>query len=206
MPVRHNPKAKHLIDAYVAKKKRFGTILKKLRQIIHAADPDVIEDWKWGPSFFHDGLLVNIGAFSEWATIHFFKGALIKDSKKIFTYGHDNANSRRINFADLAQVTKIEKLLITYIQRAVALNQAGIKTHQTKRVAKPMSADMKRALQRHGLMPRFNSCPPYQQRDYISWVTGAKQDTTRIKRLTQTLGELEDGDRYMGMKYKGKKP
>jgi hypothetical protein len=50
--------------------------------------------------------------------------------------------------------------------------------------------------------------PPYQQNDYIGWITRAKREETRQKRLTQMLEELQSGAAYMGMAYnaKGSKP
>lgn len=60
------------------------------------------------------------------------------------------------------------------------------------------------ALESHGLMDVYLSRPPYQQNDYIGWVTRAKLETTKYKRLNQMLNELERGDVYMNMKWNTK--
>lgn len=60
------------------------------------------------------------------------------------------------------------------------------------------------ALESRGLMDAYLSRPPYQQNDYIGWVTRAKLETTKYKRLNQMLNELERGDVYMNMKWNTK--
>ena len=66
----------------------------------------------------------------------------------------------------------------------------------------PMPDFVKDALMQTGLFDAYKSRPPYQQNDYIGWITRAKREETRQKRLAQMLYELERGDLYMNMKYK----
>jgi len=61
------------------------------------------------------------------------------------------------------------------------------------------------ALIEHDLMEAYRQRPPYQQNDYIGWITRAKRTETQQKRLAQMLRELEDGDKYMKMAYRAKK-
>lgn len=68
-----------------------------------------------------------------------------------------------------------------------------------------MPAFVRKALAQNGLMPAYKSRPPYQQNDYIGWITRAKLKATQEKRLAQMLDELERGDRYMKMAYRPKK-
>jgi uncharacterized protein YdeI (YjbR/CyaY-like superfamily) len=65
----------------------------------------------------------------------------------------------------------------------------------------PLPSFVKDALLARGLMDAYQKRPAYQQNDYISWITRAKQEETRSKRLRQMLEELEAGDRYMKMAY-----
>ena len=60
---------------------------------------------------------------------------------------------------------------------------------------------IREALNGRGLMDAYRSRPPYQQNDYIGWITRAKQETTKQKRLNQMLDELERGAVYMKMKW-----
>ena len=58
------------------------------------------------------------------------------------------------------------------------------------------------ALNEHGLMEAYRSRPPYQQNDYIGWITRAKLEATGQKRLGQMLAELKGGKYYMSMEWK----
>lgn len=60
---------------------------------------------------------------------------------------------------------------------------------------------VREALVRHELMRAYWERPPYQQNDYIGWITRAKRQSTRDKRLAQMLDELKRGDVYMKMVY-----
>jgi len=61
------------------------------------------------------------------------------------------------------------------------------------------------ALEARGLMAVYRARPPYQQNDYIGWITRAKRPETQEKRLKQMLDELEKGDVYMKMAWKSGK-
>lgn len=65
----------------------------------------------------------------------------------------------------------------------------------------PMPDFMRQALESRGLMDAYRFRPPYQQNDYIGWITRAKREATRQKRLDQMLNWLERGDTYMKMKW-----
>jgi len=68
----------------------------------------------------------------------------------------------------------------------------------------PMPAFFREALESRGLMDAYRDRPPYQQNDYIGWITRAKRIETQEKRLNQMLDELEKGDVYMKMDWKPK--
>ncbi len=73
-----------------------------------------------------------------------------------------------------------------------------------KRPKYPMPGFIDEALTRHQLYERYESRPAYQQNDYIYWISSAKREETRQKRLNQMLTELKEGGKYMNMAYKGK--
>ncbi len=75
-------------------------------------------------------------------------------------------------------------------------------TSPARRPRYPMPTFIRRALGEAGLMPSYRERPPYQQNDYIGWITRAKRDDTRDRRLTQMLDELRGGGRYMKMKWR----
>ena len=66
----------------------------------------------------------------------------------------------------------------------------------------PMPAFIREALENRGVMDVYRARPPYQQNDYIGWITRAKRPETQEKRLNQMLDELEKGNVYMKMDWK----
>jgi len=65
---------------------------------------------------------------------------------------------------------------------------------------------VKDALIDNDLIDAYEARPPYQQNDYVGWITRAKREETRRKRLAQMLLELERGDLYMKMDYRPRRP
>lgn len=68
----------------------------------------------------------------------------------------------------------------------------------------PMTDFIRNALVDNKLMEAYDNRPPYQRNDYIGWITRAKLDETRQKRLQQMLDELRLGNVYMKMSYNPK--
>ncbi len=79
------------------------------------------------------------------------------------------------------------------------------KAAAARREIHPMPDYVMKALEHENLFEAYESRPPYQQNDYIGWITGAKRDDTRAARLAQMLDELRNDDRYMKMAYKPRK-
>ena len=66
----------------------------------------------------------------------------------------------------------------------------------------PMPRFVREALEREKLLEAYRERPPYQQNDYIGWITRAKREDTVQRRLAQMLDELESGDVYMKMDWR----
>ena len=104
-----------------------GKMLAKVRGIIHAADPEIVEEWKWmgTPVFSHGGIVCTGESYKAYVKLTFMKGASIKDPKGIFNAGLDG-NARRA--IDLHEGDKInESAFKEIIRAAVALNSNGKK-------------------------------------------------------------------------------
>ncbi len=71
-----------------------------------------------------------------------------------------------------------------------------------KRSTHPVPDFVERALLERNLMEAYKNRPPYQQNDYIGWITRAKREATVKKRLKQMLAELAQDDVYMKMAWK----
>ena len=70
-----------------------------------------------------------------------------------------------------------------------------------QRLIQPMPDSVRAALEDAGLMDEYLERPPYQRNDYLSWITRAKRQDTRDRRLAQMLDELRRGDVYMKMEW-----
>ena len=70
-----------------------------------------------------------------------------------------------------------------------------------KRPQYPMPDFVKQALEERGLMVAYKDRPAYQQNDYVAWISRAKRQETKEKRLLRMLNELDAGGVYMNMKH-----
>ena len=100
-----------------------GAMLKHVRAIIHKADPDVVETWKWRgvPVWEHDGIICTGETYKAAVKLTFARGAALDDPAKLFNASLDGNVRRAI---DLHEGEKVdEKALTALIRAAVALNQ-----------------------------------------------------------------------------------
>lgn len=98
-----------------------GKMLARLRKLILSASSDLTEDWKWGTAVFvSKGNVVAAGIFKDHVKLNFFKGASLKDPRKLFNAGLEAKASRGI---DIHESDKIdETALKELIREAVTLN------------------------------------------------------------------------------------
>jgi hypothetical protein len=119
-----DPTPSELIDGRIAELGDWrGDMLAKVRKVIHAADPDVVEDWKWRgvPTWEHAGIICTRETNKEYVKLTFAKGASLPDPERIFNASLEG-NSRRA--IDIREGDKLnEKALKALIKAAVALNE-----------------------------------------------------------------------------------
>jgi hypothetical protein len=107
-----------------------GETLAHVRKLIHDADPDIEEEWKWAkatspgtPVWSHDGIVCTGESYREVVKLTFARGASIKDPKKLFNASLEG-NARRA--IDLREGEKIDEAALTrLIRAAVAANAAA---------------------------------------------------------------------------------
>ena len=179
------------IDAYIAKAQPFAQpILKKLREIIHKACPDVTETIKWGmPSFEYMGPMCGVASFKQHCSFGFWKASLLNDPEG---YLQERSAQGGEGMGHLGRITTLKdippsKILIDFIKQSMKLNESGIKVIKTKSTTKkptPIPPAMKSMLEKNKKVnTNFNNFSPSQQREYIDWIADAKTDVTREKRL-----------------------
>jgi hypothetical protein len=99
-----------------------GKMLAKVRKLIHEADPEIVEEWKWmgTPIFSHDGIVCTGETYKNAVKMTFARGAELKDPSRLFNSSLDGNVRRAI---DIHQDDKVdEAALKDLIRAAVALN------------------------------------------------------------------------------------
>ena len=101
-----------------------GTTLAKVRALIKQADPDVVEEWKWGgvPVWEHDGIICTGETYKKAVKLTFARGASIADPSKLFNSSLEGNMRRAIDFPEGAKID--EKAFKTLIRDAVTLNKS----------------------------------------------------------------------------------
>jgi len=136
-----------------------------------------------------------MAAFKEHATFGFWKASLMNDPHGLLGADGETAMSRS-KFSDVSELPR-DKVLIEYIREAVALNEQGVKIARPKREKKPeakVPADLQAALKKNKkALAAFEAFSPSHRREYVEWITEAKQEETRKKRVAQAIEWLADG-------------
>ena len=101
-----------------------GATLGRMRKLIHEADPDVVEEWKWmGPVWSHDGILFTGETYKKAVKLTFAHGASLKDPARLFNSSLDGKVRRAIDIHEGEEVD--ESAFKALVRQAVALNRAG---------------------------------------------------------------------------------
>jgi hypothetical protein len=109
-----------------------GETLARVRELIHAADPDIVEEWKWEkpssggvPVWSHDGGVCTGESYKQVVKLTFFRGASLPDPKKLFNSSLEGNTRRAI---DVREGEKIDATAFKQLVRAaVAANHAAKK-------------------------------------------------------------------------------
>jgi uncharacterized protein YdeI (YjbR/CyaY-like superfamily) len=186
------------IDAYIEQAAEFAKpILKHIRRLVHTGCPDVEETIKWQqPTFVYKGNLCGMAAFKQHCALLFWKGKLLfKDNKAV----KGLAEQAMGQFGRLTSVSDLpaEKVLLGYLKEAARLNEAGVKVPARKgRVKTELAVPnyLAAALRKNArALETFEGFSPSHKREYVEWLTEAKRDETRQKRLETAIVWMAEG-------------
>jgi len=184
------------VDAYIEKSQDFAKpILRHLRKLVHQSCPEVTETLKWSmPSFEYKGMMCGFASFKQHCTFGFWKEALLTDAK--FPAKNAMGSFGRItSLKDLPNDATIKKI----IKEAKRLNDENIQVPKKKPIKKTdisLPEILREALARNDAAAEtFDGFPPSAQREYVEWITEAKTEPTRDKRLATTIEWLSEGKR-----------
>ena len=188
------------IDQYIDRAADFARpILHHIRKLVHKGCPDVEETIKWGMPFFeYNGILLcNMSAFKQHCAFGFWNAPRLKDPAGILQLKDRNAMGHFDRITSLESLPA-DKTIIALVKAAAELNEQGVK--RPARAAKapkkelPEPEALTAALKKNKKARAvFDGFAPSHRREYIEWITEAKTDATRDKRIATTLELLEEG-------------
>ena len=186
------------VDAYIAKSADFAKpILSHIRGLVHAACPEVEETLKWGfPHFVHRGMLCHMAAFKEHCKFGFWKRELIFKGK-----GPDEPGNKAAGrFGRITAISDLptKRVLTAYIKEAVRLNETGVKlppkTRPKERKPLVVPACLRHALKSNEkAQAAFENFSYSHKKEYVEWITEAKTEETRMKRLETAIQWMGEG-------------
>ncbi|HEY9169926.1 MAG TPA: YdeI/OmpD-associated family protein [Lutibacter sp.] len=186
-----NPLASTLIDDYIASKATFSKeILKLLRKLIHQADSEIIEDFKWNVPVFHkNNMVCGFAAFQKHVSITFFNGVKMSDKHNLFSSDCNAKHLRTIKLHSISEINKNQ--LLDYFKEAALLSKTGIKKIESnKEIAIPEL--LQKALNKNKLAKKnFENMAYTYRKEYALQISGAKQEVTKLKRLKRIISNLE---------------
>lgn len=189
------------VDDYISNAQPFAKpVLKKLRELIHKGNPEVEETIKWGmPSFNYKGPFCSFASFKEHAVFGFWKYQLIKDPKG---YLQDYRNKGGDAMGNLGRITSLkdlppDKIIIDFMKQAKKLNDDGVKLpSRPKKLKKELVIPkyFKDALKKNKTaFETFNDFSYSHKKEYVEWISEAKTEETRNKRIATALEWMTDG-------------
>jgi uncharacterized protein YdeI (YjbR/CyaY-like superfamily) len=186
------------VDAYLAKSPEYARpILMHLREVVHSACPEVEETMKWSrPHFLYKGMLCGMSAFKEHCAFGFWKSSLIVEK------GASKDEPSMGQFGRIARLSDLppDKVLIGYIHEAMRLNDQNIPspTRMTPKSKTPreliVPEDLAKALDGNlAARATFERFSTSNKREYIEWITEAKTQATRSRRLETAVEWMAEG-------------
>lgn len=154
------------------------------------------EETKWGkPCFvYQESNVALIQPFKNYCALLFFKGVLLKDSKKILVkMGENTEIGRQLRFTSVSEIKKLAPTIKAYLKEAIALEKNGVKIE--KKTAKLKLVDeLQIALKKNAKLKKaFDGLTPGRQRAYNIFISSAKQAKTREARVQKCVPTILQG-------------
>ena len=183
-------------------------ILRHLRQLVHKACPEVAETIKWGmPHFEYRGkILCSMAAFKEHCAFGFRWGSLMNDPKGLMQRTDKSGMGHFGQIRSLGDLPS-DEILVRYIQEAMLLTEQGARKPKMAAARPELNIPgyfieaLKKDAQAHEAFQRLSYS---HRKEYLEWITGAKTDVTRNRRISTAVEWLREG-KGMNWKYEKKK-
>lgn len=183
-----NPK----VDLFLQKLTKWQLEMEQLRKIL--LDTPLTEEVKWNvPIYTYDGKnIVGINGMKEYASLAFFKGALLKDQAGLLIQATEHTQAARsIHFGSVEEILEKEALLKAYVLEAIEAEKAGLKVPVEKPADLPVPEEFQVKLDEvAGLQEAFDALTPGRQKAYLLHFNKAKQSATRASRVAQFIPRI----------------
>lgn len=181
------------VDAYLEASERWPAEIRALRRLLLAAG--LGEEIKWGkPCYSHDDAnIVVVQEFSDNLALMFFKGILLDDPAGVLEeVGPNSHAARRMMFTSVEDVETHADVVTTYVEEAIAVEEAG--TEVPPRPEEELAPELaERLAEDPELAESFDELTPGRQREYNLHVSGAKQSSTRERRVDRIAPRILEG-------------
>jgi uncharacterized protein YdeI (YjbR/CyaY-like superfamily) len=187
------------VDHYIDKSADFAKpILKYLRELVHETSPLLTETMKWGfPFFDYKGTVCQMSAFKEHCAFGFWKVSLLNDAHHVIKRGDEAAGSigRIYSMDDLPS----KEILTDLILQAIALNEKGVKVQAIKKAPSEKTELIipDYFIDFLGKDPKvkeaFEKFSYSHKKEYTEWITEAKSEATRQKRMETAAEWIAEG-------------
>jgi uncharacterized protein YdeI (YjbR/CyaY-like superfamily) len=188
------------INKYIEKSQEFAKpILLHIRALVHQACPQVEETMKWSfPHFDYKGMMCSMASFKEHCSFGFWKASLMKDDAKLFDLGERDGMGHFGKILSLDDLPA-DDVMLAYIREACKLNDDDVKLpskpKKEQKVLVIPSVLLEALAKNEAAAKTFEAFPYSAKKEYTEWISDAKSDATRDKRLATTIEWLAEGKR-----------
>jgi uncharacterized protein YdeI (YjbR/CyaY-like superfamily) len=158
------------------------------------------EECKWGkPTYTLEGKnIVIMQGFKEYFALGFFRGALLKDPKKVLVQLGQTHAGRVMKFTSAKDITARAATIKAYVREAIAVENAGLRMKPKRTSDFPVPEELSERFRRD---PRFKhafeALTPGRQRSYLYHFAAAKQSATRTARIEKAMSTIFEGRGFL---------
>jgi uncharacterized protein YdeI (YjbR/CyaY-like superfamily) len=185
-----NPK----VDSVWRQEKKWREEFEVLRTIAIAFN--LTEELKWYQACYtlQGKNVVLIHGFKEYCALMFFKGALLRDPKRILVTPGQHQAARQIRFTNVREIVSMKPILKAYIHEAIEVEKAGLKVKLKKTADFKIPEEFQKKLDEvPALKTAFDALTPGRQRGYIFHFSQPKQSKTREARVEKCMQQIFNG-------------
>lgn len=194
-------KRSNSVDEYIQSADYWQDELKRLRQILR--DTELAEEVKWGARCYTiDGKnIVGLGGVKSYFGLWFHQGALLDDKKDVLINAQEGKTKALRQWRMTAASDIKPSIIKSYVKQAIKLSREGkaIKPDRSRLIVIPL--ELRNALRKSkGATAAFNSLRTGLQREYAEYISDAKREDTKSRRIEKIMPMIVDGkglnDRY----------